>query len=99
MKAAKHSFFDRIALAGVAERSHGESRYVWALFQRKDVPENLIAMHRECVSEDIEDFDLAHALTGWEEYHHGVGRAFGGAPYCKIGRNHILVKQFRGLDI
>jgi hypothetical protein len=103
MKATKFqpdsSSFGYPCIAGSVERGNGESMYVWALFMRKDVPENLIAAHMEGVSENTDDFDLAYELTGWVEYHYGVGRAFGPQPSCKVGRNHILVSQLRALDI
>jgi len=82
-------------LCGTVGDEYGESVYCWALFLRKDIPQTLIDEHLDPESE----MDLAYRLTQWEPYSNGVGRWFGAVPVTIIGRNHILVRQFRGLDI
>lgn len=77
---------------GIYEIEPGEAMYAWVLFDKKDI--------LDIVEEYGEDMnDLAFALTGWSCYSYGPGRAFGNEPYAKIGRNRVLVKQRRGLDI
>lgn len=82
-------------LVGIRGTKHGDSRYLWAVFNRKDVPQHLIDMHLD----KDNDYDLAFALTEWEGFYSGVGRLFASDPYCKIYRNRILVIQHCGLDI
>ena len=84
-------------LVGAVGDEYGESSYVWALFNRKDIPQSMIDQHLD--KENSGDYDLGYHLTQWEAFSRGVGRMFGSDPVCIIGRNHILVRQFRGLDI
>lgn len=94
VKAIESDFYAD-ALVGARSDEYGDSGYVWALFNRKDIPQSLID---ESLDPDSE-CDLAYHLTGWTAFSRGVGRMFGSAPGCVIGRNRILVRQFRGLDI
>lgn len=93
--------FTHSCLAGtVCRNDDGSSMYVWALFKRSDVDPNLIEAHNQLDdTRDDEFFDLGMWLTGWGPYCNGVGRWFGAEPVTIIGRNHILVRQFRALDI
>lgn len=80
--------FKADALVGCRSDSYGYGSYVWSLFNRKDVPQHLIDMHK----------DLGYALTQWEPYSKGIGKVFAGVPSCRISRNRILVIQYRGID-
>jgi hypothetical protein len=88
---------------GAVIRSNGESTYCWALFYRKDIYPKLIKAHNKesagCPWDEDMLFDLGQQLTGWGSFSNGIGRSFGTDPHTKIGRNHILVTQYRGLDI
>jgi diadenosine tetraphosphatase ApaH/serine/threonine PP2A family protein phosphatase len=92
-------------LAGaVCRNDDGSSVYVWALFKRSDIDPSLIEAHNkpddvENTDEDDEPFDLGMHITGWGPYSNGVGRWFGANPCTIIGRNHVLVRQFRAMDI
>lgn len=93
-------------LAGtVCREDTGGSMYVWALFKRSDVDPELIRKENETMEESVvsgyddDSFDLGTELTGWGQYSNGVGRWFGSHPVTIIGRNHILVRQFRAMDI
>ena len=93
--------FKYSCLAGtVCRNDDGSSLYVWALFKRSDVDPALIEEHNKEPDEDERyPFDLGRELTGWGPYSNGVGRWFGAEPVTIIGRNHILVRQFRAMDI
>lgn len=95
VQGGEESGFAYNCLVGAGEPDHGESLTCWALFDRKDIPEEFIKQHQD----ENDDFDLATALTPWYSFYRGAGRWFGSDPYCKIGRNHVLIKQHRGLDI
>lgn len=107
MKATKYEAhqdgFRFPCIAGVVERNNGDN-HVWALFKRSDIPQEWIDNDGKFIHDypwegDTNVFDLALELTGWASYHRGVGRPFGAEPSVQIGRNHVLVKQLRALDV
>lgn len=87
-------------LAGsVCRDKDGSSLYAWALFKRSDIDSEMIAAHGTENEEEDYPYDLGVELTGWYSYSNGVGRWFSRMPRTIIGRNHILVIQFRAMDI
>ena len=69
---------------------------------------HIIVFSRQVVEAEygpLQDMDeetrnnLASHLTGWGEFHRGVGKAFGAEPSLRIKRNSVEVRQFCGLDI
>lgn len=61
--------------------------YEWAVYSRAEVE----AFYGE-------DY-TAEEITGWRYYNTGFGQPFGNAPYMRVSRTRILVKQRTGLDI
>lgn len=99
---AEEHGFKYPCVAGSVTRNN-ETHYVWAVFNRKDVPEADIAAHGKDQSgypyEEDDLFDLGIELTSWQPFSRGIGRMFGAHPRTIIGRNRILVIQMRALDV
>lgn len=89
-----HPAFDPMQEVGVAPIAQGtrgdvfgpDGAMVWAVYRVSDLD----------ASDPEQD---AVDRAGWYPWERGVGRAFGADPSVRRVRGHILVKQYRGLDI
>ena len=71
----------------------GDSTYRVAIFSRSEV-ESAYGP----INSDNAETTIAR-LVGWGESYNGPGRSFSHAPYMRVLRRNIVVRQFCGLDI
>lgn len=82
---------------GTRRNENGEYWSHWALYRRSEMEALAEYFYGDKTEDLLKQTALEHC--GWIQSYSGPGRSFNEAPWVRLSRSYVLVRQFGGLDI